>query len=285
MGEPAQRLNDSEPLPWGYRYLMCAPEHFDVLYEINPWMHVEERPDPDRAAAQWERLVEILAGAGAELEFLPPLEGLPDLVFTANGGLVDGPRVFGTRFRYPERRPETAHFDEWFRQAGFELVDLPVGSPFFEAGDAIPFGGALIAGYGFRSEAASYELLGSRVGAAIVPARLVSAGMYHLDVAFCPLDSRRALVARSAFDRASLAAIAAVVPEPLFVEADEAATFCCNSAVVGRTIVMPACPPRVGRILEAWGFEIIVADVREFEKSGGAVSCLALALDTRLTAA
>ncbi len=28
-------------LPWGRRYLMCPPEHFEVLYEINTWMSVE----------------------------------------------------------------------------------------------------------------------------------------------------------------------------------------------------------------------------------------------------
>ena len=28
---------------------MCPPEHFGVLYEINPWMHREVAVDLDRA--------------------------------------------------------------------------------------------------------------------------------------------------------------------------------------------------------------------------------------------
>ena len=32
---------------------------------------------------------------------------------------------------------------------------------------------------------------------------------------------------------------------------------------------MPACPPRVGRILEGWGFEVCVSPVTEFMKAGG----------------
>jgi N-dimethylarginine dimethylaminohydrolase len=45
---------------------------------------------------------------------------------------------------------------------------------------------------------------------------------------------------------------------------------------------MTACPPRVGRQLEAWGFDVVVVDVSEFVKAGGGVRCLTLALDVSL---
>jgi len=44
-------------------------------------------------------------------------------------------------------------------------------------------------------------------------------------------------------------------------------------------VVMPACPPRLGRQLEAWGFDVVVIDVDEFLKAGGGCRCLTLALD------
>jgi N-dimethylarginine dimethylaminohydrolase len=72
------------------------------------------------------------------------------------------------------------------------------------------------------------------------------------------------------------------VPEPLVLELDEALSFCANSVVIGQNIVMPACPPRVGRILESWGFDVCVSPVTEFMKAGGGVRCLTLALDARL---
>jgi N-dimethylarginine dimethylaminohydrolase len=72
------------------------------------------------------------------------------------------------------------------------------------------------------------------------------------------------------------------VPEPLVLELDEALTFCANSVVIGTNMVMPNCPPRVGRILEGWGFDICVSPVSEFMKAGGGVRCLTLALDVRL---
>ena len=64
---------------------------------------------------------------------------------------------------------------------------------------------------------------------------------------------------------------------------EEAATFAANSIVVGRTVIMPACPPRLGRQLESWDLDVVVVDVGEFIKAGGAVRCMTLPLDTRMT--
>ncbi|MFL6024228.1 MAG: arginine deiminase-related protein, partial [Marmoricola sp.] len=110
----------------------------------------------------------------------------------------------------------------------------------------------------------------------------VHPGMYHLDLAFCPLDSERALVCPAALDAASAARLLALVPEPLVLTEEEALTFCANSVVVGRTVVMPACPDRVRTQLEAWGFEVVVVAVPEFIKGGGAVRCLTTPLDVTL---
>ncbi len=70
-----------------------------------------------------------------------------------------------------------------------------------------------------------------------------------------------------------------LVPDPLVLSVDEAMTFCANSVVVGRTVIMPACPRRVRRTLEAWGFDIAIVDVSEFHKGGGSIRCLTNPLD------
>ncbi|MGH3850234.1 MAG: hypothetical protein ACRDRT_11095, partial [Pseudonocardiaceae bacterium] len=96
------------------------------------------------------------------------------------------------------------------------------------------------------------------------------------------LDERRAIVAPLGWDRYGAAVVQALVPEPLVLEDDEALSFCANSVVVGTTVMMPVCPPRVGRQLEAWGFDVVVVAVDEFLKAGGGCRCLTLALDVRL---
>lgn len=270
-------------LPWGRRYLMCPPTHFGVLYEINTWMSLEVHVDVERAHQQWETLVATLRSAGAEIEVMAPVEGLPDLVFTANAGVVNGSQFVPARFRHPERHGETPHDVDWFLAHGFRVDELPLGVSQEGAGDALPFGGTLVAAYRMRSDAASHAYLSRLTGAAVRSVELVDERLYHLDLTFCPLDGRRAMVAPSGWDDYGRRVVESLVPEMLVLDDEATFRFCANSVVVDRTVVMPACPPAVGRQLEAWGFEVVVVDVSEFQKAGGACRCLTLALDVDLS--
>lgn len=282
------------PLTWGRHYLVCPPGHFEVLYEINPWMHREVAVDRDRACAQWEAMVAALSAAGASVERIEPVAGLPDMVFTANLGLVDAARpaaaspgtfVVG-RFRHPERQGESEHAARAFEARAYEIRELEDPASCLEgAGDALPFAGKLLAGYRIRSDFAAHTALARLLGVEVLSLELVDQRFYHLDLSFCPLGDRRAIVAPHAWDAYGRKVVEHLVPEPLVLEPEEALTFCANSVVVGTTIVMPACPPRVGRQLEAWGFDIVVCPVDEFLKAGGGVRCLTLALDVPLSGA
>jgi N-dimethylarginine dimethylaminohydrolase len=270
-------------LSWGRRYLMCPPEHFGVLYEINPWMHQEVAVDLERARDQWETLVRTLRDAGASVEVLAPRPGLPDLVFTANAGFVNGRCFVPSRFRHPQRQGETPHYVEWFSANGFTVAELPPDVSHEGAGDALPFGGVFLSGYRFRSDAAAHVELSRLAGVPVRPVELSDARYYHLDLTFCPLDGRRALMAPHAWDSYGRKVVEALVPEPFVLDQEETAAFCCNSVVVGTTVVMPACTPRVGRRLTEWGFDVAVVDVSEFQKAGGACRCLTLALDVAVS--
>ncbi len=261
---------------------MCPPEHFGVLYEINSWMHSEVAVDPDRARDQWEALVAALRSAGAQVELQPAVPGLPDLVFTANAGVVNGRQFVPARFRHPERQGETPHDIAWFSDHGYLVEELPLGVSHEGAGDALPFGSVLVSGYRIRTDAASHAYLSKLTGAAVRSVELVDPRLYHLDLTFCPLDERRAMVAPLGWDRYGRRVMEALVPEPLVLDEEATLQFCANSVVAGRTVIMPSCPPAVGRQLEAWGFEVEVVDVSEFQKAGGACRCLTLALDVEL---
>jgi len=283
------------PLPWGRRFLMCPPRHFGVLYEINPWMHRAVAVDPDRAALQWEALVATLRAAGAEVETIDAHAEVPDLVFTANAGLVNArpgavgdPQFVPSHFRHPERHAETPVNTAWFAERGWRVDTLATDTDHEGAGDALPFtpeGGrtVLLSGYSFRSDAGAATELSRLLGCPVRPVQLVDPRFYHLDITFCPLDGRRAIIAPLGWDSYGRKVVEALVPEPLVLSDDEALTFCANSVVVDRTIVMPATPPRVGRQLEAWGFDVVDCDVGEFLKAGGGCRCLTLALDTVLS--
>ena len=275
-------------LSWGHKYLMCPPHHFGVLYEINPWMHEEVAVEHDLASDQWQNLVANLRLAGAEVVTMDARPEVPDLVFTANAGIVNGGQFVPSNFRHPERQGETEINAAWFDVHGFDVDRLPADLDHEGAGDALPFtpdGGepTLVSGYSFRSDAAAITELGRLLGCPVKSVQLIDPRLYHLDLTFCPLDERRAICAPSGWDAYGRKVIEALVPEPLWLDEDEALQFCANSVVVGSTIIMPNTPPRVGRQLEAWGFTVVESPVSEFLKAGGGCRCLTLSLDTVLT--
>jgi N-dimethylarginine dimethylaminohydrolase len=272
----------TEQLDWGFKYLMCAPDYFGVLYEINPWMNKQIQVETDGARQQWEALVENLRAAGAEVEFMPAAPDWPDIVFTANAGVVNGNQFVPAQFRYPERQGETQFDVDYFEQKGFRIDRLPPELCHEGAGDALPFNGVLLSGYRFRTDAASHVYLSKLIGAPVRSTELIDPRLYHLDLTFCPLDDRHAIVAPMGWDSYGQKVVEALVPEPLVLTEDEALTFMANSVVIGNNIVMPACTPRVGKILEGWGFSIIISPVNEFLKAGGGCRCLTLALDVKL---
>jgi N-dimethylarginine dimethylaminohydrolase len=264
---------------------MVEPDHFRVDYAINPYMDVAEQPDPARARAQWLHLVEVIRAYGGEVDVLGQRPDAPDMVYAMNLGLVvnrdERRHALMSHMRFAERRMETLTAQPWFAEHGYSTAYVGrdgVGAH-LEAGDIFPFGDALVAGYGPRSEELALKHLAAELDVRVRGLRITHPGMYHLDLAFCPLDETRAMVAPSAFDEASAAAALALVPEPLVLTEEEALTFCANSIVLGRTVLMPVCPDRVRARLEEWGFEIVLVDVTEFHKGGGSIRCLTNPLD------
>ena len=277
-------------LEWGHHYLMVEPNHFRVDYSINPFMHLDDQPDPTSARRQWLDAVAAIEAAGGTVEVLPQLPDAPDMVYAMNLGLAlqgdDGQpgRVVASHMRYAQRRMETPAAEAWFARHGF--VSRTTGrdgvGAHFEAGDAFAWRGELVVGYGPRTEELALKHLATDLGVSVRGVRITHPGMYHMDIGFCPLDETHAMVCPAAYDERSAAALLDLVPEPLVLTEEEGLAFCANSIVLGRTIVMPACPDRVRAQLEEWGFEVVVVPVGEFLKGGGAIRCLTNPLDVRL---
>jgi N-dimethylarginine dimethylaminohydrolase len=272
-------------LAWGRRYLMVEPNHFRVDYAINPYMDVHDQPDHVRAREQWLALVEAVRAAGGEVDVLDQRPDAPDMVYAMNLGLVvntpERARVMVSHMRYAERRMEASTATGWFEEAGFTASSLGrdgVG-PHFEAGDAFAWRDGLVVGYGPRTEHLALKYLAVGLDVRVRGLRIAHPGMYHLDLAFCPLDAERAMVCPAAFDAESARSALALIPEPLILTEEEALTFCANSVVIGQTVVMPICPDRVRAQLEAWGFEVVLVDVSEFHKAGGSIRCLTNPID------
>src|SRR3954451_6170073 len=179
---------------------MCPPDHYGIEYEINPWMNRSLGAVRELAFLQWKNLRDTLVELGVTVELLTAQPQLPDLVFTANAGLVYGPRFFSSRFRYEVRARETPHFDSWFATHGFTVEPLPEGVYFEGAGDALFCGETLFAGYRTRSDVRGHQHIASVLGLQVLPLELVNPRYYHLDTCFCPLAPGEAIYHPDAFD-------------------------------------------------------------------------------------
>lgn len=259
--------------------LMCPPEYYGIEYEINPWMSRARGAVRETAQAQWRMLYETLLGLGVRVELLTPQPGLPDLVFTANAGLVFKNRFISSRFRHEVRARETPHFDAWFASHGFQVEHLPEGMYFEGAGDALFCGPILFAGYRIRSDALAHQEVGRMIGKVVLPLELVQGHFYHLDTCFCPLAPGEAIWYPPAFDAYAQRVIRSQIPRLIEVNDHDARRFGCNAVVVGRTVVVNTGCGQLTEDLEQAGYRVVTTPLDEFLKAGGSAKCLTLRLD------
>jgi len=264
-------------------FLMCPPRHYEVNYVINPWMAGNvHRSSPERAARQWDALFQTMR-AIARVALVKPQPGSPDMVFTANAGLVRDGIVALSSFHHKERQGEEPHFRRWFAEQGFAVEELPRMTPFEGEGDALfaADGATLWAGHGPRTLEGSHRRLTELWGVQVESLRLIDPRFYHLDTCFCPLSNGDVMYFPGAFDPVSLGKIELRYrPEERIIVAEpDALCFACNAVNVGRTLLVNRISDELCTELTVRGFEVVELELDEFLKAGGAAKCLVLKLD------
>lgn len=262
------------------RFLMCSPHYYEVDYVINPWMEGNiHRSSLEKAQEQWQGLYQKISER-AKVDLVKPQPGWPDMVFTANAGLILGDQVVLSRFLHPERQGEEPFFKEWFESQGHTVHTLPSDLPFEGAGDALldREGRWLWAGYGFRTELDSHALVAEWLGIEVLSLHLMDERFYHLDTCFCPLTGGYLLYYPPAFDSYSNRLIEMRVPAEKRIAIDEpdAINFACNAVNIGQTVIMNQTSDALKAQLAAVGFEVVETPLTEFLKAGGAAKCLTL---------
>jgi len=257
--------------------LMCPPDYYGIEYEINPWMNRSRRSDLQLANEQWNALRRVLQERCAvDIHVIDAEPGLPDMVFTANAGLVWQNKFIVSNFRHEVRRREAVHFGEWFRHQGFEIVHMPQEYFFEGEGDLLKCGDSWLAGYHIRSDIGAHQKIAEIIEQQILSLELASEWFYHLDTCFCPLSDKQALFYAPAFDPYACRVIENHIPHLIAVSPAEAARFACNAIVVDKCVVMNDGCPQVHEQLEGIGFTVFETPLSEFLKAGGSAKCLAL---------
>jgi len=265
--------------------LMCAPDYFGVEYEINPWMRGNQGTVTGDAHGQWYALHRLLTETlGVSVSLVCPQPGLPDMVFTANAGLIRGNIAVPSRFRHPERQGEEPFFQAWFAENDFQIREIPEGIAFEGEGDAL-FDGEdtrlLWVAEGFRTDRESHSILEEYFGVEVVPLKLVDPRFYHLDTCFTPLPRGYFLWYPPAFDKVSQERIYDSIPasDRHALSDEDATAFAANAVPIGeRAIVLNHASEPLQKWLMDAGFTAYTTPLTDFMKAGGSAKCLTLIL-------
>jgi N-dimethylarginine dimethylaminohydrolase len=273
---PATNVATSTRVATKRTVLMCRPDYFTVVYRINPWMDPRLPTDTNLAVRQWETLYNTYLDLGFDVHLIDPIDGLPDMVYAANGGLVIDNIAYGASFTYKERQPEGPAYMDWFRANGFD-VRQPRNINEGE-GDFLLVGDVILAGTGFRSASDSHKEIAEIYGREVVTLELVNPSFYHLDTAVAVLDDTNIAYLPSAFNEAGLAILRERFPDAVLVNEEDAAVLGLNSFSDGYNVVIASRAKDFERQLRERGYNPIGVDLSELLLGGGGVKCCTLEL-------
>ena len=255
---------------------MCRPTHFDVTYDINPWMSNQiGQVDKISALAQWFLLMDKISRF-AVVKVLDGVQDKPDLVFTANAGFIHKDVAILSKFSKPQRQPEEVDFKQWFESNGYTVVQ-PTSDYEGEGDHLVDTNGTHWVGTGFRTSKQVKPELEKFLDQEVNTLELIDPRWYHLDTCFCPLPNGELMWYPKAFTRDSQALIGKHFSRGVEVMEEDALSFCCNAVCIGNDIVLPE-NKNASNSLKKLGYTTHETPLTEFLKAGGAAKCLVLHL-------
>ena len=258
---------------------MCPPDFYDVRYEINPWMSIKHPADQGAPSASGSCSTDSLSTGGAEVQLVEPIEGVPDLVFTANAGLVVQQQGRACQLPPSRATARAPRLQTLVRTAASR--SSPARRALFRGGGRRPSSWARPSSPATASApiSAPISCSASSLGVRAVSLELTDPRFYHLDTCFCPLDRETALYYPGAFDdygrRAMADASRASSPSP---RTTPCVCLQRRRRSVRTSYLQKDCYATKSVLIEH-GFAPHEVDLTEFLKAGGSAKCLTLFLD------
>lgn len=305
-GEP-QEFDHLNPTALGKpAYLMNVPFSLSAEVPNNIWMSEMKdearRIDINKAINQFLQLYHFMA-ADALVYLLPTprVEGLQDLVYSANMGVVlehllDKNTVVLSNFSTEVRRPETEVGRQFFAAMGYHIFT----PPWFFEGDAELkhlHDNIYVGGYGIRSDKRAYEWMSEQLQMEIILLQETEPYLYHLDCTVFPLTHEDTLVCTEMYSPEELKQLEAVT-NIVDVSVDDCFSGICNSVRLGNSLLNAsnihamkttdeyyAEEKHKNRTLEdiaiRYAFEVSFFNLSEFMKSGALLSCMVMHLNRK----
>lgn len=255
--------------------LLCPPTYYDIEYEINPWMHLENKVDHTAAQKEYEALKAAYLSLPVEVYEIPAEPGLPDMIYSANFGQVCGDKFISSNFKHPERRREAEFAAAWFKkQFGFSTYRLPDGIFFEGQGDLLNTPRNYFLGWGKRTSPDAIKFLAQVLDKPIIDFELVDPYYYHLDMSLAPLSDELAVVKPESFTAAGLEKIYNHFSKVIVPSALDQKIMACNMVRAGDTIVIAeGISDKLKNDFAGCGLAVREIPMNEYRKGGGSVKC------------
>lgn len=251
---------------------MSPPDFFDIEYSINPWMNTANKVHPQHARREWDSLRDTYQRLSLTVQTIPPVQGLPDLVFTTDHGVWIGETFYLSRFRYIERQREQEIAIPWYHSRQIPTEAIPTLC-YMEGGDVLFHHDHIYLGYGFRTSLNTAEYLHHASHYPLTALELVDEAFYHLDTCLFPLTPDTAFYYPPAFTPDGIKSLKSCFDILIPLTSHEAEGFACNSVIVGQTILCQPNPTFEQKLIDL-GYTPLTLDMHEFNKSGGGIHCL-----------
>lgn len=263
------------------KILMTTPTYFEVKDVKNDFMEGKiGTVDTVKAINQWQALYYTFRDLGIDVELLTGTEGLEDMCFSANCGIVIGDTFLASNMKHDARKKETQHYITWFIEQGYNVDTYFIDNDIaFEGGGDAIFSSdkkTLYGGYGHRTDKEAYDYIEKTYNIVVVPLYLASDDFYHLDTCFHPLDDDTLLFVPAAFVPATSAKIESLFKRTIQVPVNRARTYLAGNcfSVRKKHVVLQRGDEETVAQLRKYGFEPVEVNLSEFSKSGGNVTCL-----------
>ena len=227
--------------------------------------------DVDLARAQHAAYADALAACGWRIAPVPAVEDCPDSVFVEDTVVVCEDLAVLARPGAPARRAEVAGVAAMAGPLGLRTAAIAAPGT-LDGGDVLQAGHTVYVGRGGRTNAAGIRQLRALLaplGRTVIAVPLRN--VLHLKSAVTALPDGTFLLAPQLVPAALFPAVRPV---------DEEAG--CHVVPLGADrVLIAASAPRTAQLLGDLGFTPVVADISEFEKLEGCVTCLSVLLPGR----
>jgi len=216
---------------------------------------------------QHARYRKTLTDLGLEVISVLPDDRHADACFVEDNAVIHGKKALICRMGAESRRGEENAIDEVLKQ--YVRTKRATAPATIEGGDVVHFDDRLISGVSERTNQEGIKQM--REWLKVRVDTIVDPRIMHLKSYVTSLGRNTVIATNRYSKHVALSGLSAII-------VPEGEEYAADTLTIGDTVITPLGYPHASELVRKAGFRVIAIDVSEFEKCGGALTCLSLLL-------